>query len=54
MCNIEDSGILFVIRFWQSFDLLHSKNWVRVKIREDKQEWGEESTEPYCLINIIY
>lgn len=43
-----------MIKFWQSFDLFHTRNWVRVKIGDDKQEWGEECMEPYCLINIVY
>lgn len=52
--NIKDSVIPFMMEFWQSFDFFHTRNWVRVKIRDDKQEWGKESTESYCLINIIY
>lgn len=51
---LKISGILFMIIFWQSFDLFRGRNWVRVKIRDYKQEWGKESKEPYCLINIIY
>lgn len=51
---LKISGIVFMITFWQSFDLFQSRNWVRVKTRDYKQELDKESKEPYCLINIIY